>query len=63
MKIGDKIRVRPITVGAPDPGESGVRTGKVVYIHPMNRFAVLEFKAKFGNGTFLESFHIGGSYE
>ena len=40
MKIGDKVSVRPETFGR------GVREGKVIWIHPDKRFAMVEFEVQ-----------------
>jgi hypothetical protein len=38
MKIGEKVSVHPQTFG------KGAMEGKVVYLHPENRYAVVEFE-------------------
>lgn len=43
MKIGEKVTIRPATFG------DGVMEGKVVYIHPREHYALVEF-AVMSNG-------------
>lgn len=43
LKLGDRIRVVPETLGMED-GKRQLRTGTVIYIHPQGRFCVLEFE-------------------
>lgn len=40
MNIGDKVSVRPETFGR------GVIEGKVIWIHPDKRFALVEFEVQ-----------------
>lgn len=47
-KIGNKYRVRPAFAKEKETPECYM-TGKVVYVHPKRRYAVLEFKGVRGN--------------
>ena len=50
IKIGMRFRVKP-TFSKPDGAnsDSKLQLGRVVYIHPNGKFAVLEFDGVFGN--------------
>lgn len=50
IKIGMRFRVKP-TFSKPDGAnsDSKLQPGRVVYIHPKGKFAVLEFDGVFGN--------------
>ena len=50
IRIGMRFRVKPAF--AKQEGinaDSKIQTGRVVYIHPKGKFAVLEFDGVFGN--------------
>lgn len=47
MEIGQKFRVSPAFVKG-ERNDRPRQTGKVVWIHPKGRFAVLEFKGVHG---------------
>ena len=55
LKLGDKVKVQPVTFGKPNVK----RTGTVVYIHPTGRWYTLEFKAKNTEAKLYESFLYG----
>lgn len=59
MKVGDMVKRRPLTFH--EYGESGdgkapgkAMTGRVVYIHPLGRYHVVEFELR--GGPVRESF-------
>lgn len=63
VKLGDKIRIWPKTISAYEEREDRRRKkirmaprGTVVYIHPLRRFCVLEFKVR--GGVIRESFML-----
>lgn len=43
MEIGQKFRVKPAFAHA-EKNETNMQTGTVVWVHPAERFAVLEFE-------------------
>lgn len=47
IRVGDKFRVKP-AFAKNDGGTPHYMTGKVVYIHPKGRYAVLEFEGVHG---------------
>ena len=49
MKIGQKVTRYPVSFSEPD-GKKGQKpmTGTVVYIHPLERFYVVEFRSDVG---------------
>lgn len=47
VEVGQKFRVRPEFSRGP-LGTDSSQTGKVVYVHPEGRYAVLEFKGVHG---------------
>ena len=47
IRVGEKLRVAPV-FAKHDGGTPRYMTGKVVYIHPKGRYAVLEFKGVHG---------------
>lgn len=62
MKEGDRVRASFLTLpaepyGGPDGPRHKVRTGRVVYVHPCGRYAVVEVQLPFG--TVREAFPLG----
>lgn len=55
IRVGDKLRVAPV-FAKHDGGVPRYMTGKVVYIHPKGRYAVLEFKGVHGKSR--EGFNL-----
>lgn len=43
MIVGECYRVKPVFTAAKDGQRPVTMTGKVLYVHPKKRFAVLEF--------------------
>ncbi|MBR4291694.1 MAG: hypothetical protein IKT52_13820 [Oscillospiraceae bacterium] len=54
--IGTVFRVTPAAAIPDQKNHRSPMKGKVVYVHPQGRFAVLEFKGVWGN--FRESFPL-----
>ena len=55
LKLGDRIRVVPETLGLED-GKRQPRTGTVIYIHPQGRFCVLEFEPLVSGGILSDPY-------
>ena len=55
LKLGDRIRVVPETLGMED-GKQQPRTGTVIYIHPQGRFCVLEFEPQVRGGILSDPY-------
>lgn len=55
MKIGDTVKRRSVSMNSVWVKDPTVLTGKVVYIHPQNRFFVLE--AQLPGGKVREAFY------
>ena len=55
LKLGDRIRVMPETLGLED-GKRQPRTGTVIYIHPQGRFCVLEFEPQVRGGILRDPY-------
>ena len=61
MKTGDTVVVKSVTL--PSPYNDGIlikRAAKVVYVHPRNRFCVVEFTVGEKKMKFRESFFLNG---
>lgn len=58
MKVGETVIRHPITI-YPRPyryDEAEPMEGRIVYVHPENRYHIVEFTA--GKNTFRESFSV-----
>lgn len=62
IKVGDRLQAKPVTFGERNKNSPKTFTGTVVYIHPKNRFLVLEFNIGMW-GTIRESFRMVSSCE
>ena len=43
VQVGDMVKRKPITFSDSDRKDAGWMIGRVVWIHPLNRFHVVEF--------------------
>ncbi|KLU61695.1 hypothetical protein CEB3_c18730 [Peptococcaceae bacterium CEB3] len=50
VRLGQRVSVKPWLGGKVSPESIGRRTGKIVYIHPQNRFVVVDL------GVFREAY-------
>lgn len=56
MQIGDKLMLRPTVFGGgSDLIDTQPRPCRVVYIHPLRRFSVVEFQAELTGMTWRET--------
>lgn len=55
VEIGQKYRIKP-TFSKEKDGLDGPKVGKVIYIHPQGRYAVLEYEGP--NGVAREAFNL-----
>lgn len=55
MKIGDILQLEPTLDGTSGLGSTGPIPCRVVYIHPLKRFYVVEFRSRVTGETWRES--------
>ncbi len=54
IKLGAKLRLTPSVYGAKELVEVGPQPCRVVYIHPLRRYFVVEFSATITGSTWRE---------
>ncbi len=58
MKIGDILELEPSLEGTSGLGSTGPISCRVVYIHPLERFYVVEFRSKVTGETWREAMYF-----